>query len=107
MSTSKTDTTTSISSLADASEQSSSLSNDVEHISQLLAQDIPDDAADQDLATFLKQLERADSIGQNVEGRIDTILDKLNHLLGTLQQDGDSRPVDAHAGMTAAPDGGQ
>jgi hypothetical protein len=108
MSISKTDTTTtSVSSLTDVSEQTSSLSNDIEHISRILAQDIPDDAADQDLATFLQQLERADTIGQNVEGRIDTILDKLDHLLGTLQQDGDSRPVGAHTGIAAGPEGGQ
>jgi hypothetical protein len=101
MSGSKTATTTSVSSLTDVSEQRSSLSNDIEHISQLLAQDIPDDAADEEIANLLLQLERADSIGQNVEGRIDAILDKLDHLLGTLQHDGDSQIVDTEVGMTA------
>jgi hypothetical protein len=98
-------TTTSNSSLTDVSEQeqqNSSLSDDIEHISQLLAQDIPDDAADQDITTLLQQLERADSIGQKVEGKIDAILDTLDHLLGTLQHDGDSRTVDVQVGMTTS-----
>jgi hypothetical protein len=104
MSGSNTNTTTSLSSLTDVSQEKSSLSSDIEHISRLLAQDIPDDAADQDIATLLQQLERADSIGQNVEGRIDVILDKLDHLLGTLQHDGDSRSVHAQAANdTTAP----
>jgi hypothetical protein len=108
MSDSKTHTTTSNSSLTDVSEQeqqNSSLSNDIEHISQLLTRDFPDDdAADQDITTLLQQLERADSIGQKVEGKIDAILDKLDHLLGTLQRDGDSRTVDSNVqvGMTTS-----
>jgi len=78
----------------------SSLSDDIEHIRWLLSQDIPEDAADQDIEALLQQLERADSIGQNVEGRIDAILETLDSLLGTLQPDGGPQSVDAQGGAT-------
>lgn len=98
MTGSNTDNTTSPSSTADTSEPLSSLSGDIQHMFQLLGHDVPDDVADQDIETFLRQLERADSIGQNVEGRIDVVLDRLDHLLSTLQHDGERQTVDAQVG---------
>ena len=100
MSDTKTDATTSPSSVNGSSEPVSSLSDDIEHIRWLLSQDIPEDAADQDIAALLQQLERADTIGQNVEGRIDAILETLDSLLGTLQPDGGPQSVDAQGGAT-------
>ncbi|KAI0299914.1 hypothetical protein BC826DRAFT_994090, partial [Russula brevipes] len=82
-----TDDTTSPSSATHVSEPVSSLSADIEQILQVLEQDIADDDADQDVGPLLRQLERADSIGQNVEGRMDAILDSLDRLLSTLQDD--------------------
>jgi hypothetical protein len=79
--------TTPPSSVNGPSEPVSSLSDDIENIRWLLSQDIPEDAADQDIGASLQQLERADSVGQNVEGRMDAILEKLDSLLGTLQPD--------------------
>jgi hypothetical protein len=80
-----------------ASEPLSSLSGDIEQILELLGHDVPDDVADQDIETLLQQLEQADSIGQNVEGRIDAILSRLDHLLSTLQPEGEPQVVDAQA----------
>lgn len=98
MTSSNLDNTTSHSSATDASDPLSSLSGDVEHIFRLLGHNVPDDVADQDVETLLQQLERADSISQDVEGRIDAVLASLDHLLSTLQQDGEPEAVDAQAG---------
>jgi hypothetical protein len=87
MTNSNTDDTTSPSSATHASEPVSSLSADIEQILQALELDVADDNADQDVGPLLRQLERADSIGQNVEGRMDAILDSLDRLLSTLQDD--------------------
>jgi hypothetical protein len=100
MTSTNLDNTTSLSSATDASDPLSSLSGDVEHIFQLLGHDIPDDIADQDIGTLLQQLERADSIGQDVEGRVDAVLARLDHLLSTLQHDGEPQAVDAQPGKT-------
>ena len=100
MTSSNLDNTTSLSSTTDASDPLSSLSGDVEHIFRLLGHDVPDDIADQDIGTLLQQLERADSIGQDVEGRIDGVLARLDHLLSILQHDGEPQAVDAQAGKT-------
>lgn len=100
MTSSNLDNATSLSSATDASDPLSSLSGDVEHIFQLLGHDVPDDIADQDIETLLQQLERADSIGQDVEGRVDAVLERLDHLLSTLQHDGEPQAVDAQAGKT-------
>jgi hypothetical protein len=101
MTNSKSDNTTSPSSVTDASDLLSSLSGDVEHAFELLGHDVPDDVADQDIGTLLQQLDRADSIGQDVEGKVDAILARLDHLLSTLQHDGEPQAVDAQAGKTA------
>lgn len=98
MTSSNLDNTTSPSSATDALDPLSSLSGDVEHIFQLLGHDVPDDIADQDIEPLLQQLERADSIGQDVEGRMDAVLASLDHLLSTLQHDGEPQAVDAQAG---------
>lgn len=100
MTSSNLDNATSLSSATDASDPLSSLSGDVEHIFQLLGHDVPDDIADQDIETLLQQLERADSIGQDVEGRVDAVLERLDHLLSTLQHDGEPQAIDAQAGKT-------
>ena len=99
--------TTSPSSVNGPSEPVSSLSDDIENIRLLLSQDIPEDAADQDIGALLQQLERADSVGQNVEGRMDAILKKLDSLLGTLQPDESPRTVDAQGGATTPQEAGQ
>lgn len=99
MTSSDLDNMTSLSSATDASDPLSSLSGDVGHIFQLLGHDVPDDIADQDVETLLQQLERADSIGQDVEGKVDAVLARLDHLLSTLQNDGEP-PVDAQADKT-------
>ena len=98
MTSSNLDNTASHSSATDASDPLSSLSGDVEHIFGLLGHDVPDDVADQDIETLLQQLERADSVGQDVEGRIDAVLASLDHLLSTLQPDREPEAVDAQAG---------
>jgi hypothetical protein len=103
MTSSNLDNTTSPSSATDALDPLSSLSGDVEHIFQLLGHDVPDDIADQDIEPLLQQLERADSIGQDVEGRMDAVLASLDHLLSTLQHDGEPQAVDAQGG-NADPD---
>lgn len=95
MTSSNLDNTASHSSATDASDPLSSLSGDVEHI---FRHDVPDDVADQDIETLLQQLERADSVGQDVEGRIDAVLASLDHLLSTLQPDREPEAVDAQAG---------
>jgi hypothetical protein len=97
MTSSNSDNTTSPSSVTDASNLLSSLSGDVEHLSELLGHDVSDDVADQDIGTLLQQLDRADSIGQDVEGKVDAVLARLDHLLSTLQHDGGSQAVDAQA----------
>ncbi|KAH9983883.1 hypothetical protein BJV77DRAFT_1040760 [Russula vinacea] len=81
MTSSNLDNATSLSSATDASDPLSSLSGD-------------------DIETLLQQLERADSIGQDVEGRVDAVLERLDHLLSTLQHDGEPQAVDAQAGKT-------
>jgi hypothetical protein len=91
---------TSPSSATDASDPLSSLSGDVERIFELLGHDVPDDIADQDIGTLLQQLEQADSIGQDVEGRIDAVLARLDHLLSMLQHEGEPQAVDVQAGKT-------
>ncbi|KAI9510765.1 hypothetical protein F5148DRAFT_1281534 [Russula earlei] len=101
MTGSNTDNTTSLSSTTDALEPSSSLSSDIGQIFQLLGHDVPDDVADQDVGTLLRQLERAHTIGQNVEDRIDAVLGQLDHLLSTLQRDGRSHTVDVLDGEAA------
>src|SRR6266404_3712120 len=73
-----TDATTSPSSVNGLTESLSSLSDDLEHLRSLLAHDIPGDAADQEIGAWLQELERADSIGENVEERIDGILETLD-----------------------------
>jgi len=100
MTSSNSDNTTSPSSVTDASDLLSSLSGDVEHVFELLAHDVPDDVADQDIGTLLQQLDRADSIGQDVEGKVDAVLARLDHLLSTLQHDEEPQAVDAQAGKT-------
>jgi hypothetical protein len=102
MTDSNSNNTTSLSSATTSSETASSLSGDIENIFELLGHDIPDDVADQDIGTLLRQLEQADSIGQNVEGRIDAVLGKLDHLLATLQPEGEPQIVDAQAGHCRA-----
>jgi hypothetical protein len=97
MTSSNSDNTTSPSSVTDASDLLSSLSGDVEHLSELLGHDVPDEVADQDIGTLLQQLDRADSIGQDVEGKVDAVLARLDHLLSTLQHDGEPQAVDAQA----------
>jgi hypothetical protein len=101
MTSSNSDNTTSPSSVTDTSDLLSSISGDVEHVFDLL-HDVPDDVADQDIGTLLRQLDRADSIGQDVEGKVDAVLARLDHLLSTLQHDGEPEPqaVDAQAGKT-------
>ena len=96
-----TDATTSPSSVNGLTESLSSLSDDLEHLRSLLAHDIPGDAADQEIGALLQELERADSIGENVEERIDGILETLDTLLVTLQPDGDPQTVEAQGGATA------
>lgn len=100
MTSSNSDNTTSPSSVTDTSDILSSLSGDVEHVFESLGRDVPDDVADQDIETLLQQLDRADSIGQDVEGKVDLILARLDHLLSTLQHDGEPQAVDAQAGKT-------
>lgn len=101
MTSSNSDNTTSPSSVTDTSDLLSSLSGDVEHIFDLLGHDVPDDVADQDIETLLQQLDRADTIGQDVEGKVDAVLARLDNLLSTLQQhDGEPQAVDAQAGKT-------
>lgn len=100
MTSSNSDNTTSLSSATDAPDLLSSLSGDVEHIFELLGHDLPDDVADQDIGTLLQQLDRADTIGQDVEGKVDAVLSRLDHLLSTLQHDGEPQAVDAQAGNT-------
>lgn len=89
-----------LSSTANAPEPVSSLSGDIELIVQLLGHDIPDDIADQDIATLLRQLDQAETIGQNVEERIDVVLSRLDNLLSTLQPEGEPQISDAQAGST-------
>jgi hypothetical protein len=100
MTSSNSDNTTSPSSVTDTSDLLSSLSGDVEHIFELLGHDVPDDVADQDIGTLLQQLDRADSIGQDVEGKVDAVLARLDHLLSTLQHDEETQAVDAQADKT-------
>lgn len=64
----------------------------------MLEHDVPDDVADQDIETLLQQLDQADSIGQNVEGKIDAVLSRLDHLLSALQPEGESQIADEQAG---------
>ncbi|KAH9980604.1 hypothetical protein BJV74DRAFT_855951 [Russula compacta] len=101
MTSSNTNNTTSPSSATDTSDPLSSPSGDIQHIFQLLGHDVPDDVADQHIETFLRQLERADSVSQNVEGRIDAVLDRLDHLLSTLQP-GERQTVDAQVGKAGS-----
>jgi len=98
MTGSNSDKTTSLSSTTNASDPVSSLSGDIELIVQLLGHDVPDDIADQDIGTLLRQLEQADTIGQNVEERIDAVLSRLDSLLSTLQPEGEAQIVDVQAG---------
>lgn len=91
---------TSPSSVTDASDLLSSISGDVKHVFELLGDDVLDDVADQDIETLLQQLDRADSIGQDVEGKVDAVLARLDQLLSTLQHDEEPQPVDAQAGKT-------
>ena len=100
MTGSNSDNTTSLSSTTNASEPVSSLSGDIDLIVQLLGHDVPDDIADQDIETLLRQLEQADTIGQNVEERIDAVLSRLDNLLSTLQPEGEPQIVDEQAGGT-------
>jgi hypothetical protein len=72
----------------------------LEHIRSFLSQDFPEDAADQDIAALLQHLDRIDSIGNDVEGRIDAVLEKLDSLLGTLQPDTSPQTVEAQGGST-------
>jgi hypothetical protein len=99
LTSSNSDNTTSPSSVTD-SDLLSSFSGDVEHVFELLGHDVPDDVADQDIETLLQQLDRADSIGQDIEGKVDAVLARLDHLLSTLQHDGEPQAVDAQAGNT-------
>jgi hypothetical protein len=99
MTSSNSDNTTSPSSVTDTSDPLSTLSGDVEHAFDSL-HDVPDDVADQDIGTLLQQLDRADTIGQDVEGKVDAVLARLDHLLSTLQHDGEPQAVDAQAGKT-------
>jgi hypothetical protein len=98
MNGSNSDNATSHSSTTNVSEPLSSLSGDIEHILQVLEHDVPDDVTDQDIEALLQQLDQANSIGQNVEGKIDAVLSRLDHLLATLQPEGESRTVDEQAG---------
>jgi hypothetical protein len=99
MTGSKTDSTA-LSSTTNAPEPVSSLSGDIELILQLLGHDVPDDIADQDIATLLRQLDQAETIGQNVEERIDAVLSRLDTLLSTLQPEGEPQIVDVQACST-------
>ena len=98
MNGSNSDNATSHSPTTNASEPLSPLSGDIEHILQVLEHDVPGDVTDQDIETLLQQLDQADSIGQNVEGKIDAVLSRLDHLLSTLQPEGESQIADEQAG---------
>lgn len=100
MTDSDSENTTTSSSTTNASEPVSSLSGDIELIVQLLGHDVPDDIADQDIETLLRQLDQADTIGQNVEERIDAVLSRLDGLLSILQPGGEPQIVDVQAGST-------
>ena len=91
---------TTLSSTTNAPEPVSSLSGDIELIVQLLGHDVPDDIADQDIATLLRQLDQAETIGQNVEERIDAVLSRLDNLLSTLRPEGEPQIVDVQVGST-------
>ncbi len=72
-----------------AAEQTSSADSDAALLSSLLSQvsseDLPEDEAE--LAELLRKLEEADGLAQGMEGRLDTIIGKLDDLLGSLQQE--------------------
>lgn len=73
-----------------------------------LSQDIPEDATDQDITALLQHMDRVDSIGLDVEGKIDAVLEKLDSLLGTLQQpDTSPQNVEAQGGPTTPQRAGQ
>ena len=73
-----------------------------------LSQDIPEDATDQDITALLQHMDRVDSIGLDVEGKIDAVLEKLDSLLGTLQQpDTSPQTVEAQGGPTTPQRAGQ
>jgi hypothetical protein len=105
--TTTTDVTTSPSSANGSSEPASSLPDDLEHIRSFLSQDFPEDAADQDIAALLQHLDRIDSIGNEIEGRIDAVLEKLDSILDTPQPDGGPQTVEAQGGPTTAERPGQ
>lgn len=96
--TTTTDVTTSPSSVNGSSEPVSSISDDLEHIRSLLSQDFPEDAADQDIAALLQHLDRIDSIGNEMEGRIDAVLEKLDNILDAPQPDRDPQTVGTQGG---------
>jgi hypothetical protein len=103
--TTTTDLTTSPSSVNGSSEPASSLPIDLEHIRSFLSQDFPEDAADQDIAALLQHLDRIDSIGNEIEGRIDAVLEKLDSIIDTPQPD--PQTVEAQGGSTTAERPGQ
>ncbi|KAF8262222.1 hypothetical protein EI94DRAFT_1744058 [Lactarius quietus] len=100
--TTTTDATTSRSSVNGSSEPVSSLFDEIEHMHSLLSQDIPEDTADQDIAALLQHLDRIDSISDEVEGRIDAVLEKLDSILSTPQPDRGTQTVEAQVDSTTA-----
>jgi hypothetical protein len=105
--TTTTDVTTSPSSVNGSSEPVSSLSDGIEQMRSFLSQDIPEDATDQDIAALLQHMDRVDSIGLDVEGKIDAVLGKLDSLLGTLQPDTSLQTVEAQGGPATPQRDGQ
>lgn len=96
--TTTTDVTTSPSSVNGSSEPVSSISDDLDYIRSFLSQDFPEDAADQDIAALLQHLDRIDSIGNEIEGRIDAVLEKLDSILDAPQPDRGPQTVETQGG---------
>ena len=64
----------------------SSLEDDISALRRFLAQETPDETADQDLATLIRQLEQAEGIGRDVEGKVDLLLENLDKILEALER---------------------
>ncbi|KAI0309318.1 hypothetical protein OF83DRAFT_1072213 [Amylostereum chailletii] len=80
------------------------LEDGIASIRKFLSQNDKDDsAADLDITSLLRQLEQADGIGRDVEGRIDAVLEQLDGILGSFGEDG--KVLEAEDGQAASQDG--
>jgi len=81
---------------------SSQIEADIALLRSFVSQDVPDDSADANVAELLEELESADGIAQGLETRMDDILQNLDALIQSFEQNRVSEEIPETEQVTAA-----